>query len=117
MFSPYGSLLCDGSGEAAFLGLLPRFPRVGITCLRFFRKAHPPREIGLRLNLEKLREAAFLPHYSRLEFLRTNEGSLEEQYPTYAGQQAQQEPNIEGDESARSSASTAQNTFSLRREE
>jgi len=67
-------------------------------------------------NLEKLRQAVF-SHKSRLEFLRANEGSLEEQYPSYANHQAEQESFIEGNESARASASTAPNSFSLRREE
>jgi hypothetical protein len=81
------------------------------------RKANPPREIGLYLNLEKLREGAFSPTAPAWISLRANEAVLEKQYSTHADQQAGQEPTVESNESARSSASTAQNPFSLRREE
>jgi len=67
------------------------------------RKANPPREIGLYLNLEKLREVAFSPTAPAWIF-SANEAVLEKQYSTHADQQAEQEPTVESNESARSSA-------------
>jgi hypothetical protein len=71
----------------------------------------------MHLNLEKLREVAFSPTAPAWNFLRANEAVLEKQNSTDADQQAEQESTIESNESPRSSASTAQNPFSLRREE
>ena len=45
MFSPYGSLLSDGSEDAAFLRPLPLF-LVPVSPPSVSRKANPPREIS-----------------------------------------------------------------------
>jgi hypothetical protein len=71
----------------------------------------------LYLNLEKAARTRVFSHRSRLDFLRANEAVLEKQNSTDADQQAEQESTLESNESPRSSASTAQNPFSIRREE
>jgi hypothetical protein len=61
MLSLYGSLLGDGSEEAALLQALCLFSSCRNHQPSVLRKAHPPSEIGLFLNQEKLREGAFSP--------------------------------------------------------
>ena len=70
MFSPYGSLLGDGSEEAALLQALASLPRAGITCLQFCGRPIHPEKFVLFLNLEKLREGAFSPAWIFSEPMR-----------------------------------------------
>jgi len=70
MFSPYGSLLGDGSEEAALLQGPCLFSSCRNHLPSILRKVHPPREIGLFLNLEKLREGAFSPAWIFSEPMR-----------------------------------------------
>jgi len=58
---PYGSLLGDGSEEAALLQALASFPRAGITCLRFCgRPIHPEKLVCFWIR-KSCAKARFLP--------------------------------------------------------
>ena len=111
-----GSLLGDGSEEAALFQALASFLVPESPAFGFAEGPSTQRNWFVSESGKAARRRVF-SHNSRLDFLRANEASLEKRHPTHADQQAEQEPTVESDESARSSASTAQNPLSLRREE
>jgi hypothetical protein len=61
MFGPYGSLLGDGSEDAALSKALAFLSSCRFHPPSVFPKANPLREIGLYLNNGKLRAGAFSP--------------------------------------------------------
>ena len=85
MFSPYGSLLSDGSEEAALLWPLPLFLVPESPAFGFAEGPSTQRNWFVSESRKNCANARFLPN-SRLDFLRANEGSLEKQYPAHADQ-------------------------------
>ena len=60
MFSPYGSLLGDGSEDAAFLKALPLF-LVPVSPAFGFAEGHSTKKLGFLFESRILRERASLP--------------------------------------------------------
>jgi hypothetical protein len=82
MFSPYGSLLGDGSEEAALLQALASFLVPESPAFSFAEGPSTQRNWFVSESGKAARRRVF----SRLDFLRANEAALEKQYATHADQ-------------------------------